>query len=200
MAGDIVAALAIAGLIFLIVRGRRRAARAALLAQQAAQVAPGADSPAQNFGGGGDPLELQPGNAIQWPQTGERVVIQGTVTFAQGQSAWREHYVKVDGERCFVSVEDTAGMTIIMWIPQPELRLEPGPQTIQLYGLTYTLTEEASATYVTTGETDLRSSGNVRYFEYSAAQNRRLLFRQFDNRPLEVSLGKVVPGLTIYPA
>lgn len=132
----------------------------------------------------------------------ERTWVRGTLRLSEGGWEWAEHFVEVEGERRWLSVEEDPDVQLVMWTGRPDLDLVPGPKHLDVEGVRYRLVERGSASYRSEGTTGLRESGGMDYADYEGPDGRYLAFERFDHGSWEASLGVDVAlgSFTIYPS
>ncbi|MFC7328330.1 DUF4178 domain-containing protein [Marinactinospora rubrisoli] len=188
----VIAAL-VAVVAYLILRSRRAARPAPI---DAAPRDPFADVGESS----GDPLALKAGDMLEFGV--ERTWIRGTLRLSDGGATWAEHFMEVEGDRRWLSVEEDPDLRMVLWTARPELDLTPDSMTIDLDGVSYRLTERGSARYRSEGTTGLAEQGRMEYADYEGPDGRYLAFERFDQGRWEPSLGVTSrPGdFTIFPA
>ncbi len=132
---------------------------------------------------------------------GHDCLVDRTYRFREGGSRWEEHLL-VDGDfRVWLSVEDDEGLDCQIWTRNPLSDLEPGPQTIELDGVTYSFDEKGRADYTLEEANGPGGSGVAEYYDYDADGGRYLSFEKFDGSGWEISVGQDISehSLDIYP-
>ncbi|WP_133742646.1 DUF4178 domain-containing protein [Actinorugispora endophytica] len=189
----IIVVVAIAAVVYLLGRSRGAAAK---------PPAPVPKTPRDPFaeqGTEGDPRTIKAGDMLDFGI--ERTWVRGSLRLSEGGWDWAEHFMEVEGERRWLSVEEDPDVQIVMWTGRPDLSLVPGPKTLEVEGVRYRFVERGTASYRSEGTTGLRESGGMDYADYEAPGGRHLAFERFDHGGWEASLGTDVAlgSFTIYP-
>jgi len=131
---------------------------------------------------------------------GHDSIVERTYRFREGGSRWDEHLI-VDGEyKRWLSVEDDEGLECVIWERRPNPTLEPGAETIELDGTSYSFDEQGKADYTLEEPGKPGSAGKVEYADYEAG-DKRLSFERYDNSGWEVNVGVVISehAFDVYP-
>ncbi|MFB9801144.1 DUF4178 domain-containing protein [Streptomonospora salina] len=188
------AAVIVAAAAVVVLRARRRAART-----QAPSSRP-ADPFADIGETEGDPLRLKAGDMLDFGA--ERTWIRGSLRLSEGGAVWAEHFLEVEGERRWLSVEQDPDLQMALWTGRPDLELTPHGREVELEGVRYRLSERGSASYRSEGTTGLRAEGGMDYADYEAADGSLLSFERFDHGRWEPCTGTPVgrAAFTVYPS
>ncbi|WP_444949478.1 DUF4178 domain-containing protein [Micromonospora ureilytica] len=194
----LVAALAVlvVVVVLLVVRARRRAtARPGGLPPTGRAARGGAaESPR------GDPLRLGLGDRVRIRN--REYAVSGTIRLVEGDWSWVQHLLDDDsGTRHRLSVEDGLELELVLWTAEPGASVTPGAPTIDLGRRRYTWAETGQARYTATGETDLPSTGTMRYHDYQSGGAARLSFEAYGEEGWRVARGDLLDpaDLTIRP-
>ncbi|WP_442934901.1 DUF4178 domain-containing protein [Micromonospora sp. CPCC 205558] len=182
----LVAAVAVLAVAVIVVRARRRATSRA------------DGQPAESPRGG--PLRLAPGDRVRIRE--QEYAVSGTIRLVEGDWSWVQHLLDDDsGTRHRLSVENGPELELVLWTAEPGAAVTPGAPTIELGGRRYTWAETGQARYTATGETDLPSTGTMRYHDYQSGGAARLSFEAYGEEGWRVARGALLgpADLTIHP-
>ncbi|KAB1937957.1 DUF4178 domain-containing protein [Micromonospora sp. ALFpr18c] len=182
----LVGAVAVLAVVVVVARARRGAA-----ARSGGQPA---DSPR------GGPHRLALGDRVRIRQ--QEYVVSGTIRLVEGDWSWVQHLLDDEsGSRHRLSVEDGPELELVLWTAEPGAAVSPGAPTIDLDGRRYTWSETGQARYTARGETDLPSSGTMRYHDYQSGGAARLSFEAYGEEGWRVARGDLLDpaDLTIRP-
>jgi hypothetical protein len=180
--------------IAVFVRGRSQEKDTAAPAPLPAGQAPSAVGPSDARG-------LKPGDVVN--HGGRDYIVEGTLRLEQGGYRWDEHRLVDQGETIWLSVEDDEGLEIIVWDRRKGTGLEPGAQTVEVDGVSYTLDERGKANFTSEGVTGMAPGGRLEYADYEGEGGKRLSFERGEGEESwEVSVGVVVNEamIDIYPS
>jgi hypothetical protein len=180
--------------VFVRGRNRERAASGAGTSPQplAAGQAPGGEQ--------SDARRLKPGDVVN--HGGRDYIVEGTVRLEQGGYRWDEHRLVDAGESIWLSVEDDEGLEIVVWDRRKGTGLEPGPQTVEVDGVSYELDERGKANFTSEGVTGMSAGGRLEYADYEAGDKRLSFERGEGEESWEVSVGERIGEamIDIYPS
>ncbi len=145
----------------------------------------------------GDVRRLQVGDVVR--HGFDDLIIRETYHLTEDGFSWQEH--RADNGR-WLSVEDDDKLEVAWW-ETVEARLEPGPETVVLEGVTYRRREHGRATFRSERADGPGPTGSVEYYDYAGPDGRLLGFERFTSEgDWEVSTGRTVnptADLDIYP-
>ncbi|MFG3639396.1 DUF4178 domain-containing protein [Micromonospora sp. NPDC047762] len=183
----LVAAVAVLAVVVVVVRARRRPTGRPL------------GQPAEPPHGG--PLRrLAPGDSVRIRE--REYAVSATIRLVEGDWSWVQHLLDDDsGTRHRLSVEDGPELELVFWTPEPGATVTPGAPTIELGRRRYTWAETGQARYTATGETELPSTGTMRYHDYQSGGSARLSFEAYGEEGWRVARGDLLDpaDLTIRP-
>lgn len=193
----------IAVIVSMVLRGRRRPARATGDDRAGSRDGESAPMPRDPFGDpgvGGDPRALKAGDLVEY--LARRYFVRGSLRLSEGGYAWSEHFLDdTEGTKRWISVEEDPDLEVVLWVEHDHGDLTPDRSTITVDGVEYRRDEHGTANYRSEGTTGLGTSGSVEYVDYEGSGGRYLSFERFGGGEWESGLGERVPGgsLTIYP-
>lgn len=184
--------------IYVFLRGREREKVGAGSGPSPAAPLPAGQAPAGMDQS--DARKLKPGDVVN--HDGRDWIVEGTLRLEQGGFRWAEHRLVDAGETLWLSVEDDEGLEIAVWDRRKGTGLEPGPQTMEVDGVTYTFDERGKANFTSEGVTGMAPGGRLEYADYEAGPKRLAFERGEGEESWEVSVGEVVGEamIDIYPA
>lgn len=183
---SLVAAGAVLAVTVIVVRARRWATSRA------------AGQPAEPPRDG--PLRLTPGDRVRIRE--REYAVSATIRLVEGDWSWVQHLLDDDsGTRHRLSVEAGPELELVFWTAEPGATVTPGAPTIELGGRRYTWAETGQARYTATGETELPSTGTMRYHDYQSGGAARLSFEAYGEEGWRVASGDLLDpaDLTIHP-
>lgn len=150
--------------------------------------------------GPSDARSLKPGDVVN--HEGRDYIVEGTLRLEQGGYRWAEHRMVDAGDTLWLSVEDDEGLEIVVWERRKGTGLEPGPQTIEVDGVSYALDERGRANFTSEGVTGMAPGGRLEYADYEAGDERLAFERGEGEETWEVSIGRRIGEamIDIYPA
>ena len=99
--------------------------------------------------------------------------VSATIRLVEGDWSWVQHLLDDDsGTRHRLSVEDGPELELVLWTAEPGATVTPGAPTIELGGRRYTWAETGQARYTAIAETELPSTGTMRYHDYQSVAPR----------------------------
>jgi hypothetical protein len=123
---------------------------------------------------------------------GERLIVERTLHFADGEERWVEHRLADDGRgrSLWLEIQRRDGLQILLYERVPDGEDPPSGDGGELArdGVTYTLRERGSASYRSEERAGPGKQGSVEFVEYAAGR-RRLAYERFDAGCWEVSTG-----------
>lgn len=157
-----------------------------------------AGGPAQSPRSGA--LRLTAGDRVRI--RGREYAVSATIRLVEGDWSWVQHLLDGgSGTRHWLSVEDGPELELVFWTAEPGATVTPGAPTIELGGRRFTWAETGQARYTATGETELPSTGTMRYHDYQSGGAARLSFEAYGEEGWRVSRGHLLDpaDLTIHP-
>lgn len=187
-----IALIAAGAVVYVRGRNRERAVAGSAPAPLAAGQAPGGEP--------SDVRRLKPGDVVN--HDGRDYIVEGTVRLEQGGSRWDEHRLVDAGDSIWLSVEDDEGLEIVVWDRRKGTGLEPGPQTVDVDGVSYALDERGTANFTSEGVTGMSPGGRLEYADYEAGDKRLAFERGVGEDSWEVSVGVAISEamIDIYPS
>ncbi|MEU1245998.1 DUF4178 domain-containing protein [Micromonospora arida] len=137
------------------------------------------------------PLRLTPGDSVRIRE--REYAVRATIRLVEGDWSWVQHLLDGDsGTRHRLSVEAGLELELVFWTAEPGATVTPGAPTIELGGRRYTWAETGQARYTATGETELPSTGTMRYHDYQSGAAARLSFEAYGEEGWQVARGDLL--------
>jgi len=115
--------------------------------------------------------------------------VVGVISFDFKGKLWQDYLAShEEGQWWRLGVEPDQGMKLEAFEPR-HIAIEPGPNTIEFEGSTYSVTDSGPARYRAIGETNQFEEGKYWYFDYEDSAGVILSFERFDTGPWVTSIG-----------
>jgi hypothetical protein len=160
----------------------------AMVLSRAAGARPPSAVPAAEAGADGL-AALGPGVLVR--HRGERLIVERTLHFANGDERWVEHRLADDGRgrSLWLEIQRRDGLEIFVYERLPDGGDPPSGDELARDGVAYTFSERGSASYRSEERAGPAKQGSVEFVEYAAGR-RRLAYERFDAGRWEISTGQ----------